>query len=152
MPRIVPLTTEERFQNAAWGMQDLLVLVAVPAGASPGLVGTQLVHAGALTVAGTYDCLVPLTGVTIKGELHLTATITSGSASSAVHTLYFVSDMLDPSSWVTKTAWSSAGALTTTVRQTVSLSTFAGEQFSLLRLTLASTPNVTFTQAEYNGI
>jgi len=152
MAKIVPLTVEQRFQNAAWGVQDLLVLVSVPAAADQGLLYKQLINAGPLTVAGTYDCLVPLTGMTVKAELHLTATIASGSASSAVHTLYYIQDMLNPSSWVTKTAWSSAGALTTTVRQTATLSTFAGEQFSLVRITLASTPNVTFTQAEYNGI
>lgn len=151
MPRLVPLNDTQKLQQAAFGTQNLLVLVGVPAGAPGSLVGTALVDAGALTVAGNYDVLVPLSGIVTKLEVHLKATIGSGTASSALNTTYFLSNAANPSSWVAKTAGTGAGSLTTTVLQSSSISTIVGEQYAWLRITLASSPNVTFTQGEYNG-
>ena len=62
MPHQIPLNTEQRFQNSAWGMQDQIVLMAMPAGVSPALRGVALVNAGTLNIAGDYHCLIPLTG------------------------------------------------------------------------------------------
>jgi hypothetical protein len=152
MPRPVPLTEVKKFEQSAWGAQDRLVITAVPAAAAQSLVGKPLSSAGPLTVAGDYDVLVPLAGMVSELQVHLTATITAGTASTALHTLFYVENAQLPSSWVTKTAGSGAGALTTTVRQTSTIATLRGEQLALLRITLASSPNVSFTQAEYNGI
>lgn len=152
MPRIAPITTEQRFSQSAWGMQDRLVLIAVPATANQSLIGKPLNEAGALTVAGTYDCLIPLAGMVSTVQVHLTATIAAGTASSACSTTYYMPNGTDPSQWTNKTAFSGTGSLTSTTRQTSTLTTLAGEQYAWLRITLASTPNVTFTQAEYNGL
>jgi hypothetical protein len=152
MPRAVPLTEAKKYDQSAWGAQDRLVFTAVPAGASPALVGKPLVGAGALTVAGVYECLVPLTGMVTACEVHLTATIGAGTASTAAHSLFYVADAGLPSSWVNKLAFASTGALTSTVRQTALLSTIRGEQYARVAITLGGSPNVTFTQGEYNGI
>lgn len=151
MAKTVPLNDNQKLQQAAFGTQNLLVLVAVPATAPGSLVGKALVDAGALTVAGTYDCLIPLSGIVNKIECHLTATIAAGTASSALNTTYFISNAAVPSMWTAKTAGTGAGSLTTASLQTSSISTLAGEQYAWLRITLASSPNVTFTVAEYNG-
>jgi hypothetical protein len=152
MARAVPLTEVQRYNQAAWGAQDRLVLVSVPAAAAQSLVGKNLVDCGALTVAGTYEVLIPLSGISTALEVHLTATIAAGTVSSALNTLYYVSNASSPSTWVNKTAGSGAGSLTTTTRQSSTISTLRGEQFARMTLTLASSPNVTFTQAEYNGL
>jgi hypothetical protein len=152
MARAVPLTETQRFNQSAWGAQDLLVLTAVPAAASQALVGRELTMAGALTVAGTYEVLVPLSGMVSVLEVHLTATISAGTVSSALNTLFRVNDGAAPSTWTNKTAGSGAGALASGTRQTSQLTTLRGEQYARLTLTLGGSPNVTFTQAEYNGL
>lgn len=152
MARNIPLTEMQKYMQAAFGTQDRIVITAVPSTAAGGLVGKTLVEAGALTVAGTYECLVPLTGLTSLLEVHLTATITAGTVTSSLNTLYYVSNATSPSTWTNKTAGTGTGSLSTTVRQTSTLSTLRGEQFARLTLTLASSPNVTFTQGEFNGL
>lgn len=152
MPRSVPLSEVKKYEQSAWGTQDRLVLVSVPAAAPQSLVGKALSSAGALTVAGAYECLIPLSGIASILEVHLTATIAAGTASSALHTLFYVDNAAAPSTWTNKTAGSGTGSLTTTVRQTSNITVLRGEQFARLTITLASSPNVTFTQAQYNGI
>lgn len=152
MARSVPITNVNKFEQSAWGAQDQIVLTAVPASAAQSLIGKNLTTAGALTVAGTYECLVPLTGLTSILEVHLTATITAGTVASALNTLYYVTNAAAPSTWTNKTAGTGTGSLSTTVRQTSTITTLRGEQYARLTLTLASSPNVTFTQAEYNGL
>lgn len=152
MARTMPLTEMNRYMQAACGAQDRIVIAAVPSGAAGDLVGKYLSDAGALTVAGAYECLIPLSGLTTILEVHLTATIAAGTASTALNTLFYVSNAANPSVWTNKTAGTGAGSLSTTVRQTSTISTLRGEQFARLTITLASSPNVTFTQAQYNGI
>lgn len=142
---------EKRDQQAAWNAQAPLVLAVVPSGASQGLVGTYLVDAGALTVAGVYRCLIPLSGLVTELEVHLTATIAASTASSDLDTLYWVRTPGDPTTWSKKTAGTGDGALTTTVLQTSAITDLAGEQYAVMDITLGATPNVTFTRAEYNG-
>lgn len=154
MPRTVPLTEAEKHKQATWGAQDRIVIRAVPAGASAGLIGKTLVDAGALTVTGAYECLIPLSGFRAALDVILTATWSGGTVTSALNTLYYVSNAADPSSWTNKTAGSGAGAMTSTTRQTSTLAAanLKGEQFARVTLTLAGTTSVTFTQAEFNGI
>lgn len=152
MARKVPLSEAQKYQQSAFGTQDLITLVTVPAAASGDLVGKTLTGAGALTVAGDYECLIPLSGLTSFVEVHLIATIAAGTVSSAMHTLYYVADAANPAGWTNKTAATGTGSLTSTVRQTSTLTSLRGEQFARLKLTLASSPNVTFTQGEFNGI
>jgi YD repeat-containing protein len=146
------LTDTQRLAQAACGVQNLLVLASVPTGADQSLRGRALSQVGALTAPGNYDVLVPLAGIASTMQVHLTATIASGTASTSCSTTYLLTQVTDPSGWTTKTAFTGTGSLTTTVRQTASLSTLAGEQYAWLRITLASSPNVIFTQAEYNGV
>ena len=152
MARSVPLSEVKKYEQSAWGAQDQIVLVSVPAAAAQSLVGKNLTAVGPLTVAGTYECLIPLTGMVTELQVHLTATIAAGTVSSALHTLFYVTNAAAPSSWTNKTAGSGTGSLTTTVRQSGTITTLRGEQYARLALTLASSPNVTFTQAEYNGL
>ncbi len=151
MARTAPLTEAQKYQQSAFFAQDRLVITAVPAGASSGLIGKTLVEAGALTVAGAYECLVPITGLRTELQVHLTATIAAGTASSALNTLFHVTNATTPSTWINKTAGTGAGSLTTTTRQSSSIATLRGEQLARVTITLASSPNVTFTMAEYNG-
>ena len=152
MPRPVPLSEVKKYEQSAWGTQDRIVIVGVPAAAAQSLIGQALSSAGALTVAGAYECLIPLSGIATILEVHLTATITAGTASSALNTLFYVDNAAAPSTWTNKTAGTGTGSLVTATRQTSQITTLRGEQFARLTITLASSPNVTFTQAQYNGI
>lgn len=154
MPIRIPLLDNLRWMQAAFGGQDQPTLIAVPSGADASLVGKTLTAAGALTVAGNYDILIPLSGIGSRLEVHLTATIGASTATSALSTTYFIppASLSTPSAWTNKTAATGTGALTSTVRQSLVISNLAGEQFAWLRITLGATPNVTFTQAEYNGL
>lgn len=151
MPIVPPLSTEQRFQNAAWGMQDQIVLMAVPAGVAPALRGVALVNAGTLNIAGDYHCLIPLTGMVSKLEVHLTGTIT-GTITSDLNTTYFIPTVTDPTTYVVKQGASGDGALVNTTRQTSTIATLTGEQYAWLKITVATSSSVLFTQAEYNGV
>jgi hypothetical protein len=152
MARSVPLSEVKKYEQSAWGAQDQIVLVAVPAAAAQSLVGKNLTTVGALTVAGTYECLIPLSGIVTQCEVHLTATIGAGTVSSALSTLFYVTNAAAPSTWTNKTTGTGTGSLVTGTRQTSLLTTLRGEQYARLTLTLGSSPNVTFTQAEFNGL
>jgi hypothetical protein len=148
---IVP-SMDRRLQQAVLGGQGLLMIASVPAAADNALVGQNLVDAGELTVAGDYQCLVPMAGMVTELEVHLTATFAAGSVTSDLGSLYVVRDFTDPTTWVEKVAGTGDGALTTTVRQSSDIAGLRGEQYALLKVTLAGGAEATFTQAEYNGI
>jgi hypothetical protein len=148
---IVP-SIEKRLEQSVLGGQGLLVIAAVPTAAANGLIGQNLVDAGALSVAGDYYCLVPLAGMVTEVEVHLNATFASGTVTSDLNSLYVVRNLSTPSTWVNKTAGADDGALTTTVLQTSDITGLRGEQYASLKLTLAGGASATFTQAEYNGI
>lgn len=143
---------ERQLEQAVLGGQGLLVLAAVPSGADNGLVGTNLVDAGALTVNGDYYCLVPLGGMVTELEVFLKATFASGTVTSDLNTLYTVRNVSDPSTWVNKTAGADAGGMTSATLQEPVITTLRGERFASLKLTLAGVASVTFTQAEFNGV
>ena len=151
---IIPTTqgNESRLLQSACGVQDRLVIIAVPATASAALVNQPLAGQ-TLTVNGDYECLVPLSGLVTAVEVHVMATLTTKTASTDLDTLYWVSDLDDPTTWTEKTAGTGTGALSTTVRQTSLISTLRGEQFARFTLTVAGAAgSVVVTQAEYNGI
>lgn len=152
MPLTPPLADYSKLTISAFGVQDLLVLAKVPATAAQSLVGKALTAAGQLTVAGHYYCLVPLSGISTKLEVILAATFTTATVTPAVNTVYYQAPPLNPSTMTTKTAAAGGGALTTTVRQTQTLTGMAGEQFCLVDVNITGTADVTFTQAEYNGL
>ena len=151
MPHQIPLSTEQRFQNSAWGMQDQIVLMAMPAGVSPALRGVALVNAGTLNIAGDYHCLIPLTGMVSKLEVHLRGAVV-GTITSDLNTTYFIPTLTDPTTYVAKQTASGDGALSTNTRQTSSIATLTGEQYAWLKITIAASGSVAFNQAEYNGV
>lgn len=151
MPNVPPLSTEQRFQNAAWGMQDQIVMMAVPAGVSPALRGVALVNAGTLNIAGDYHCLIPLTGMVSTLEVHLEGVIT-GTITSDLNTTYFITDVTDPATYTVKQGASNDGVLSDGTLQTSSIATLTGEQYAWLKITVATSSSVIFTQAEYNGV
>ena len=143
---------ERQLEQAVLGGQGLLVIAAVPAAANNGLIGQNLVDAGALTVPGDYYCLIPLGGMVTELEAFLNATWSGGTVTSDLNTLYTVRNMTDPASWTNKTAGTDDGAMTSGALQSASIATLRGERFASLKLTLAGTTSVTFTRAEYNGV
>lgn len=153
MPYKVPLDVNARFQNAAWGTQDRLVIMSVPAAASAGLIG-QWLHGQTLTVAGDYQCLIPLSGITSTLQCHIRATFASGGVTTAgPDSLYYVADPKAGGTFTAKLAGTGDGALTTTELQTSTLtSTLYGEQYALMTITLDASTSAEFTLAEYNGI
>lgn len=151
MPYPVPLGWQQKFQNSAWGVQDRLIIATVPSGASDGLRGQPL-EGQTLTVDGAYKCLIPITGVVDTLEVHLAATFGAGTVtSSGPDTLFYVDDATTDASWVVKTAGTGDGALTSTVRQSASVTGMLGEQYALVTISIAGT-SVVFSQAEYNGV
>jgi len=151
MARPVPINEIQRFSQAAWGIQDELVIVAVPTAGDQSLVGKRL-NGQTLSVDGVYTCLIPLSGAFNTLEVHIRATFASGSVTTAgPDSLYFVSNAASPSSWTVKTSGTGDGALATTVRQTATLTGMAGEQYAMVTLTVATSAAPLITQAEYNG-
>lgn len=147
---IVP-GADDQYAQAAWGGQGPLVLAVVPTAAAQGLVGTNLVDAGQLTTLGVYRCLIPLAGMVSEVQIFLQATFGSGTVVSDIDTLYWVRSPNDPTTWTKKTAGSGDGSLSTTVLQSATLSTLAGEQYAVVDITLGTAAACTFTRAEWCG-
>lgn len=150
MPYRTPLPDWARFQNAAWGVQDRLVIVAVPAAADQSLVGQPLLGQS-LTTDGVYYCIVPLSGVVDTLQVHVRATLTGTVALGGPDSLYYVANTSDTSGFVVKTAGTGDGNLTTATILTGTLTGMLGEQYALVTITMTSA-TATFTMAEYNGI
>ena len=147
------MPTERATEQAVLGGQYFLSLAEVPASASRDLIGKRLVDAGALTVVGDYWCVIDLGGLFTGAYVHLKATIAASTASSEVDTVYaqgFVRER--PSSGTAYQGFAGDGALASTVLQTSSLTTLKGERYGRVKITLGAAPNVTFTQAEINGL
>lgn len=143
---------KQKYDQAALGAQDYIIITAVPAAGDQSLVGQRLLNQ-VLTVNGDYDCLIPLYGLSTALEVHCRATLATKTASTDLDTLYMTVNPTDPTTYVEKTAGTGTGALSTTVRQTSTISTLRGEQFALFTLSVAGAAgSVTVTQAEFNGI
>jgi hypothetical protein len=151
MARSIPLTADNKTAQNWWGAQDRLIITAVPAAAAASLIGKTLVDAGQLTVAGTYEVIIPTSGLSVI-EVHLQATFATGTVSSGLFSLYYVSNAATPSTWTNKQTGTGTGSLSTTVRQSSTIAALKGEQYCRLTLTLGGTTACTFTQAEYNGL
>ena len=148
-----PVTPSESVleRQAAMGGQGPIIIAAVPATGDRSLIGTALVDAGQLTVLGVYRCLIPLAGMVSELQVFLNATFASGTVSSDLDTLYWVRNVNDTSGWSKKTAGGSDGALSTTVLQSSTIATLAGEQWAVLDITLGTAAACTFTRAEFCG-
>lgn len=151
MPRKVPLNEIQRFAQSAWGAQDNIIIYSVPAAGVMSLRGQPLLGA-TLAVDGDYYCVIPLSGVFTELQVYLKATFASGTVTSAgPDSLYMVADWNTPSGWTAKTAGTGDGALTSTVQQATTLTGMKGEQYAMLKVTVAGGASALFTQAEYNG-
>jgi hypothetical protein len=152
MPQEIALGDSLKLMQGATGVQRRLLIAKVPATASASLIGRTLIEAGALTVAGIYRCLIPISGLASSLEVFLTAAWSGGTVSSDLDTLYFVGDTVDDTTWRKKTAGSGDGSLTTATPQSPTIATLKGEQYAVLDITLTGTSSVTFSVAEYNGL
>jgi len=147
----ISIGQERQVMQGAIGAQSLMVIAGVPAGASLELIGEVLLGK-TLTATGVYRVLVPIAGLASGLQCHLTATWSGGTVSSDLDSLFFVSDISNGATWTKKTAGTGDGAVTSTTRQTSTLSTIAGERYAVYDLTLTGTTSVVINQAEYNGI
>ena len=135
--------SERTINQGRLGKQEFLYITDVPSGASAGLKGQRLIDAGALTVAGDYNCDANIEGLR-EAYTQLKATFAVSTVTSDVYSTY-----LDGT-----TSYQGAtgdGALTTTVLQTATLTGLKGERKLRVKITLGATPNATFTQGEVNG-
>lgn len=124
------------------GLQDELVFKTVPVGAEA-LLG-KLVKGSNITVAGTYTCEMRVDGLSAI-EVHLTATLTASTVTSSVFTTY--------NDGVTaKQNFAGVGALVSVTRQSSTLAANKGEKLVVVSLLVGAAPNITFTQAEINGL
>lgn len=151
MPQQISIGESQKIIQGAIGVQRRIVIAKVPATAEGSLVGKTLLEAGALTVNGIYRCLLPIAGLAAVLEVFLTATITGGTVTSDLDTLYFVGNSVDDSTWVKKSAGTGDGPLATGIMLTPTISTLRGEEYAVLDLTLAGVTSVAFTVAEFNG-
>lgn len=135
----------------ALGVQAPLLLASVPSGYTGALPGDLVL--GKVLTNGTYRCLIPIAGLVSELQVHLRSTFADGSVTTDLDTLYYTANPTDVSTWVDKTAGSGTGATSTTVIQTSTLDTLAGETYAALDIVVAgSTLGATVTLAEYNGV
>ena len=146
------LADQDKLLQSALGGQDYLRYASVPATAAQTVFGTgepgqRLIDTPKITVAGTYTALISLSGMVTQLEVPLTATIVHGTVTVSLVTLY-------KDRTTAKTTGGGGGLLTSAARSTLTVTDPSGEQYALLRIVVADSGgvDVTFTQAEYNGI
>lgn len=140
-----------KFKAAAFGQQDLLCIVGVPAGVDESWIGTPLLGK-TLAVNGDYYCLIPLSGMASAVQVHLRATLAGGATvTTELASLYYLAHPETPSTYVAKTGGTGDGLLVSATIQTSTL-TVAGEQFAMVKLTVAAAGTAVITLAEYNGL
>lgn len=125
------------------GTHDWLRITKVPVGASGALVGTRLIDAGALAVAGVYECEIRVDGLKSL-DIRLKATFASGSSTTS-----------GGSSYADRTtvlqAFTGVGAMSTTVEQALTIAALKGEKYAKVIITTVGVL-VNFTVAEVLGL
>jgi len=146
------LNDQDKLLQSALGGQDYLRYASVPATATQvvtattGEPGQRLIDTPKITVAGTYTAIVSLAGMVTQLEIWLTATIVSGTVTTSVATLF-------KDKTTAKTSGSGSGVMANATRQNLNITNPSGEQYAVVTIVVTgATPDVTFTQAEYNGI
>lgn len=132
--------------------QGLLIITAIPAGASESLLGKPLLAAGALTVAGTYSCDIDTYDWSAL-EVVLMASAITGTVTPHLRRMY-------ASRAAVRSSTSGVG-MSAGVSQTLSTSTVVGTQRFRLDLVIAGGGAATFDAgtdptsptalAEFNG-
>jgi len=134
--------TEADSSRALLGIHDQLIISKVPAGAQGSLVGTPLVQAGALAIAGVYECEFRCDGLS-KLDIRLKATFASGGCTSSGGTTY-------ADRTTSLVAFTGVGALATTVEQPLTIAAMKGEKYAKVILTTTGTV-IAFGTAEVIG-
>lgn len=130
--------------RAGLGLHHFLYVTKEPAQAvGITFIGKRLIDCGALPVAGVYECEFRSDAVS-KLEVRLKATFASGSSTTTGGSLY--ADRA-----TTLQAWAGAAAMTSTVEQTLTISTMKGEKYSKVIITTVGVL-VNFTRAEVMGL
>lgn len=142
----IPLNWSALNERAVVGVQDLLTFTSVPAGAEA-LIGKPVLGTQ-ITVAGAYTCSIDLGGLTTKVEIHLTATLNSGTMPTTSGGTTYADQA------TSKTVLTGVGLMVTATRQSSSLAAAAldGSKECDFIITLPGASSCTFTQAEFNGI
>jgi hypothetical protein len=135
--------TDQEWLRGNLGIHAKLVITKVPVGAAGSLVGTALVDAGVLVVAGVYECEVRVDGLKSL-DVRLKATFASGSSTSSGGTTY-----ADRSTVLQ--AFTGVGAMSTTVEQPLALAALKGEKYAKVIITTVGVV-VQFTVAEIIGL
>lgn len=130
-----------RAETALRGLNEFLVIDTAPAGATS-LIGTLLKDAGALTVAGTYDCYVNAPGIASL-DIYLAPSALAGTVTPSAFVTY--ADKV-----TSKTAVAGFSAFVGTTQQT-GTATLKGELQVIVRIVVAAASAVTMTRAEVNG-
>lgn len=134
--------TNDETQRGLLGLHDWLRITKIPAGAPAALVGTRLIDAGALPVAGVYECEFRCDGLS-KLEVRLIAAFASGSSTTSGGSLF-------ADRTTSLTAWTGAAAMTTTVEQTLTIAALKGEKWAKVIITTVGVL-VNFSKAEVFG-
>lgn len=134
--------TNEETVRGHLGLHDWLRLTKVPVGSSI-VLGTRLIDAGVLAIAGVYECEFRMDGLK-SIDIRLKATFASGSSTTSGGSLY-----ADRSTVLQ--AWTGVGAMSTAVEQALALAATKGEKYGKVIITTVGTV-VQFTTAEVLGL
>lgn len=126
--------------RVVFGIQELLVLSSVPAG-QEALLGKHLIGAGAINVAGAYECAIDTSGLS-DIEVDITTASVSGSFAPSL-----ISTFLDKTADTT-----AAGANFASGSQNLALTGLKGVRRCVYKFTVPGGGAVTHTRAEVRGI
>ena len=144
-------TPNKKNETSAWGVHEPLMVWSAPAGAEA-TVGRPLAGQ-TLAVDGAYVCLIPLAGLASTLAVHVRATLTTATATSAGPDAINLFDPFssDTANAVVLVAGSGDGSLTTATLQSATLAV-NGSRYALYTITIASAGTAAFTVAEYTGL
>lgn len=135
------MTNDEQLRGLL-GLHDWLRLTKVPVGSAITL-GTRLIDAGVLTIAGVYECEFRADGLKSL-DVRLKATFASGSSTTTGGSEY-----ADRAAFLQN--WTGIGAMTTGVEQALTITALKGEKYAKVVITTVGAV-VQFTVAEALGL
>lgn len=144
-------TPLKKDEAAAWGVHKPLIVWSAPAGAET-TVGKPLAGQ-TLSVDGAYRFLINLRGLASSLSVHVRATLTTATVTSAGPDAISLIDpqTQGPTDGVVLASGSGDGSLSSGTLQSATL-TLNGSQYAIYTLTVASAGTAVFTVAEYTGL
>jgi len=133
---------DQSYSRALLGIHDQLIITKVPAGAQGSLVGSSLIAAGALAIAGVYECEFRCDGLS-KLDIRLKATFAAGGFTSSGGVMY-------ADRTTVLTGFTGVGAPLTTVEQALTIAALTGAKYAKVILTTTGTV-IVFNTAEVIG-